>query len=130
MAQLLIPGLILPAPNDQTRTADNFNVLQRWAKSVSPRMLAVGDPIVGTNPPQPPSDAYVAIRGVFSVHFTGGLGTLTLPLAFPNGWLSLALGGSEAFTYTAAGATLSTIQIVNPVGGTATVNVDVDAVGW
>lgn len=129
MTQSKIPGLLLPAPNDPTRTADNFNAILRWSKSQSPVMLGIGAPIVGTNPPAPPSSAYVSQSGLVAVVFVAGVGTLTLPEAFPNGWLSLHLAGANFYGYETAGATLDTIKLLTGAAD-ATYNVDIDAVGW
>ena len=130
MSRSLIPGLFLPRPH--LATADqslNNDALLRWSKSVSPRMLAVGLPIVGTNPPTPPSDAYVSQMGRAVVTFTGTdpyFGTMTLPLAFPNGWLSLQV--VSPFEYEVSGATLQTVILLGTAA--STYGVDFQAVGW
>lgn len=131
MAQNPIPGLTLPGPNAPERLNDNMNAILRWSKGISPRIYGVGTPIVGSNPPTPPSDAYLLQRGRQSVVFSGGLsdGVLTLPMAFPNGWLSLQLNGSTTFNYETSGATLQTINVHSTIG-TGTFTVDFDALGW
>ena len=133
MAQNPIPGLSLPGRYDPASTPQNSQALQIWSRTVSPRMLGVGSPIfsnTGAAPPTPPTDAYLAFRGLVAVTFSGGSGTLTLPVTYPNGWLSLQMNGVSPMSYTTSGATINTVAITVLSGATGSIEVDVDAVGW
>jgi hypothetical protein len=128
-----VPGLITPAPYADSASAGNWQALLLWSKTVSPRMFSVGTAITPTAPPAPPappSDAYLVQRGGQLVAFTAGTGTLTLPLPFPNGWLSLMLCGNGDFQYNPSGATLQAITVTASGSPTASVVVDYDALGW
>jgi hypothetical protein len=129
-----IPGLFVPARSapliDDPQVSKSLLGIQQWAKSVSPRIWAVGSPIKGSNPPSPPSDAYISQIGRYNVNLTSGTGTLTLSHPFPNGWLSLSLNGGYSFQYSTFGVTLQAITISVVSGPTATVPVDVQAIGW
>lgn len=126
-----IPPLIMPAPNlAETRQGDNNNAVLRWSKGVSPIMFGVGDPIVGSNPPVPPSNAYLGQRGRQLVAFTAGIGTLTFPKAFPNGLLSAMLGGTFVVEYNPTGATLGSLPVTTSGIGTGSAEVDFDLCGW
>jgi hypothetical protein len=125
-----VPALLLLSPHDDSRTGDNFDSLARWSKTVGPRMLAIGSPIFGSNPPPTPSDAWLFQRGLVSITFSSGLGTLTLPKAFPNGWLSLQVTNVPGFGYLTAGATAQAVSVTLSGGGSGTYIADVDALGW
>lgn len=94
-----VPGLSLPGTQEAASNVRNNNTMLRWAKKISPRMLAVDQPlyypttatIPNSKPPTPPTDAYLEQDGWQSVSFGSGTGILTLPKAFPNGILSAQL---------------------------------------
>lgn len=129
-----IPGLVLPSINppliQDPQVSKALQATQTWAKSVSPRMFAVGTAIYAPNgdPPTPPTDAYLGQRGIASVTISSGMGYLTLPEPFPNGWLSLQLTGGGNWAYDLFGVSLQRIQVLYSLN--ATVDCDFDAVGW
>ena len=123
----------MPGRYNPESTPQNSQAIQLWSKTVSPRMYGVGSPIFsigGVAPPTPPSDAYLAFRGLVSVTFSGGSGTLTLPVTYPNGWLSLQMNGVSPMSYTTSGATINTVAVTVLSGASASIEVDVDTVGW
>jgi hypothetical protein len=99
-----IPGLsALIGPNSTADSPGNMNALLRWAKTISPRILAADATAgessnaalycpAGTAPPSCPSDAYLLIAGDQAVTFSAGAGLITLPQSFPNGILSAWVG--------------------------------------
>jgi hypothetical protein len=134
-----IPALILTAVHgpqvQDPAVASALQDVELHAKTVSPRIWTIGTPIYAPNgpPPKPPSDAFVEQPGTQSVSFTGGLGLLTLPNPFPNGWLSLQLTSQNSFflNYILSGTlTLGTISIVESTSVTASLGVDYRAIGW
>lgn len=141
MTQSPLPGLILPAPNDPTRIADNLNAILRWSKGLSPLMFGVGVPLVGTNPPTPPSSAYLEQGGFQPVVFASGVGTLTFPKVFPNGVLCINVNFADNTAQmdsltlrTAAPApTTAAVGLTGMVNGSAytgTGYVSYKATGW
>lgn len=112
--------------NTETTPANNQQVLL-WSQTVSPRMLAVGGAIFsknGTPPPTPPSDAYLMIPGVAQVSFTldpmtgNYYGTLTFPVAFPNGLLTFQATGLIAPEGETAVPVVDTIGQFGPTDNT------------
>lgn len=137
MARNPIPALALTGKNKPERQGDTNQAIELWAHTVSPRIYAVDTPIVGTISGKliPPSDAFLLIAGLQAVVFSAGLGTLTLPKPFPNGWLSLELTNANTnwLGFVVAGATLDAISVTceNAAGSvTGTQTVSYEAIGW
>jgi len=141
-----VPGLILPAPNDQSieqPQQNNNNAVIRWAKTVSPRMFTVSvDGLVATTkPPTPPYDGYLLQVGVQLVNFTSGYGFLTFPQPFPTGLISVQLmlnliGTDFYLAYTGGGSTNLTgvnVWMYSPSLGPASglpFEIDYHIIGW
>jgi hypothetical protein len=117
-----IPGLVIPDVNDGS-TQQAMQTIQRWAKTVSPRMMTAVEPLVGLQP-QPivgPSAAFLIQAGVQVVTFISGAGALSfIPPAidggqpFPNGVLVVELTPMTtgvSLSISSAGSTTSAVNL-------------------
>jgi hypothetical protein len=87
---------------------NHFAKIQRWAKQVSPLISGAGTPLVGTNPPTPPSAAYLLQGAADPIALSVlGQGTITYPQPFPNGVLDLVVSGLDGITYSIRSASLA-----------------------
>lgn len=94
-----VPGLILPVPNNVQDPKQNINnqAVIRWAKTVSPRMLAIDTLLQtgGASPIKAPNDAFLMITGAPTIRFEGGGATLNFPEPFPNAIVSFQITSVE-----------------------------------
>ena len=102
-------------------------------------MLFVDSPLAGSNPPTPPSDAYLCGGGYQAIVFASGVGTLTFPQPFPNGLLAInpvgfhAAGILNIVIDSATAPTAAAVVLYATLAGSAinaTVNVTYWAIGW
>jgi hypothetical protein len=129
-----IPGLIMPGPFTPARITDDLAAILRWSKGVSPRTLFAGTPLVGSGPPAPPSDSYLIGWDNPSIPVVAGIGTATFIKPFPNGVLWIGLqrihGAVSVDDWSVSSPSLSGFTFNSSAGGTGTLQISYQVVGW
>ncbi len=133
-----IPGLVLPSINSPLISDPNVSnalqAIQTWGKSVSPRAFFAGTPLVGANPPQPPSDSYLVGWDNPEVTFSSGVAPVLFPQSFPNGIMYISVGNPAGSTtanvFSFNNATLDGFDVYSSIGGTGGGQITYEAVGW
>ena len=129
-----ITPLSLPGIHDPSRLNDNMDAINLWSLSISPLVFFVGTPLVGTNPPKPPSNQYIVGFDNPSVTFTAGVASVTFPTAFPNGVMYIGVsnptGSTTADVFSFGSTTLTGFTLYSSIGGTGPGQASYFALGW